>query len=142
MNNPRAIQDAHYRGQSRRFGRLPLIVAAPIAVLSFALAAPALASGPPVIEGEGVPHVTQSDATLEATINTEGAEPASQSGAWYQFQLVKNPGEYQTSFACPERRIETGAPVGPPCVGAPPSQARCPLASSNGPQGVKRSAWT
>jgi hypothetical protein len=102
-------------------------VAALAAAFSFALAAPALAAGPPVIEGEGVSHVTQSDATLEATINTEGAEPRLQSGAWYQFQLVSGPGEYQTSFACPERRIETGASVGPPCLGAPPIAGSLPI---------------
>jgi hypothetical protein len=96
-------------------------VAALVAVLSFALAAPALAAGPPVIEGEGASHVTQSDATLEATINTEPAR------AWYQFQLVSSPGEYQSSFACPERRIETGAPLGPPCLGPPPIAGSLPI---------------
>jgi hypothetical protein len=114
-------------------------VSALVAVLSFALAAPALATGPPVIEGERVSHVTQSDATLEATINTEDAEPRIQSGAWYQFQLVSSPGEYQTSFACPERRIETGASVGPPCLGPPPIAGSLPisaLARASGGQAV------
>jgi hypothetical protein len=81
MTKVRAIHGAHYRGQSRRCGRPPLIVAALVAVLSCALSAPAPAAGPPVIEGEGFSHVTQSDATLEAMINTEGAEPAPQRGA-------------------------------------------------------------
>jgi hypothetical protein len=127
MTRVRAIHDAHYRGRSRRCWRQSLIVATLVAVLSFALSAPALAAGPPVIEGEGVSHVTQSDATLEATVNTEGAEPGPQRGAWYQFQLVSSPGEYQTSFACPERRIETGASVGPPCLGAPPIAGSLPI---------------
>ena len=56
---------------------------------------------PPSIESEAVSNVTHNDATLEATINSkELAE-----GAYYQFQLVKTPGEYLSELTCPEPEV-------------------------------------
>ncbi|HEV3323318.1 MAG TPA: hypothetical protein VG147_14135 [Solirubrobacteraceae bacterium] len=51
----------------------------------------------PVIESESVVHVTATGARLAAVINPEDAEK----GASYQFQLVANPSEYISEFACP-----------------------------------------
>ena len=56
----------------------------------------------PSIENESVSHLTQSDATLEATINPEDAR-----SAYYQFQLVANPSEYLSTFACPSGQAHT-----------------------------------
>jgi hypothetical protein len=73
----------------------------------------------PLIESESASHLTQTDATLEAKINPDGlVEPHSQgqsSGADYQFQLVKNTGEYLQEMFC----TEAGAPqpVGYGCGG-------------------------
>ena len=65
-----------------------------------ALGAPAwaLAVAPPVIEGESVSHVTPTAATLEARI-----APGAHSAAYYQFQIVRDPGEYRSEIACPLR---------------------------------------
>src|ERR1700733_5811430 len=63
---------------------------------SFTVPTPPAAQAPSV-ESEGAPHVTSTDARLEATINPEDADR----GAYYQFQLVADPSEYLSTFACP-----------------------------------------
>jgi hypothetical protein len=65
----------------------------------FVVAAPgvAAAQGVPAILSESVSHITATDATLEAHIDTEGL----QRGAWYQFQLQSDPSEYAEELACP-----------------------------------------
>jgi hypothetical protein len=57
----------------------------------------------PSIEKQSASHVTSTDATLEATINPEDVER----GAHYQFQLVANPNEYLSEFACPAEWVHT-----------------------------------
>jgi hypothetical protein len=52
---------------------------------------------PPVIDSESVSNLTEHDATLQAQI-TPGAH-----GAYYQFQVVSEPGEYRSEIACPLR---------------------------------------
>jgi len=54
-------------------------------------------SPPPAIESESVSNITATDATLEAQI-TLGAH-----GAYYQFQVVSESGEYRSEIACPLR---------------------------------------
>jgi hypothetical protein len=107
-------------------------VAALVAALSMALAAPALAASPPVIEREAVTQITQSDATLEATINDEGSEH----GAWYQFQLVGSPSEYKAEFVCPPEKPE------PTCIGpkesSPEALPISPLPRATGGQAVSQ----
>jgi hypothetical protein len=61
------------------------------------------AAAAPSIEGESVSHVTSTDATLEASINPQDAERT----ATYQFQLVVDPSEYLSVFACPAGRAKT-----------------------------------
>jgi hypothetical protein len=51
----------------------------------------------PAIESESVSQVTATGARLEAAIDPEDTER----GASYQFQLVANPSEYISEFACP-----------------------------------------
>jgi hypothetical protein len=51
---------------------------------------------PPAILGESVSKVTEHDATLEAQIDPHGA------GAYFQFQLVSDPGAYAPEILCPE----------------------------------------
>jgi hypothetical protein len=54
-------------------------------------------SGPPSIASESASNITQTDATLEAQINPE----ADQAGDYAQFQLVKDPSEYDSEILCP-----------------------------------------
>jgi DNA-binding beta-propeller fold protein YncE len=54
---------------------------------------------PPTVNAESASGITQNDATLEATINPEDLER----GAYYQFQLVREPSEYRSEIACPLR---------------------------------------
>lgn len=54
---------------------------------------------PPSIESESASNITQSDATLEAEINPQGAA----AGDHYQFQLVTNPSEYASEILCPPK---------------------------------------
>jgi hypothetical protein len=51
----------------------------------------------PSISGESVSHLTEHDATLEAEVNLHEAS----AGAYYQFQLVKEPSEYASEILCP-----------------------------------------
>jgi hypothetical protein len=57
--------------------------------------------GPPSIESESVSNVTERDATLEATINSQDLLE----GAYYQFQVVKSPSEYLSELTCPEPEV-------------------------------------
>jgi hypothetical protein len=50
----------------------------------------------PLVTSEGVSQLTATDATLEAAIN-----PRAEAGAYYQFQLVTDPGEYASEILCP-----------------------------------------
>jgi hypothetical protein len=52
---------------------------------------------PPSILSTSVANVTQHDATLQAQIDPQGAA----SGAFYQFQLLRDPGEAPAEMACP-----------------------------------------
>jgi hypothetical protein len=52
---------------------------------------------PPSVESESVSNLTPTNATLEAAIDTQGAS----AGAFYQFQLLLDPGEAPTELACP-----------------------------------------
>jgi hypothetical protein len=54
-------------------------------------------SGSPVIESESVSHLSSTGAMLEAEIDPQGAS----AGAFYQFQLLPDPGEAPTELACP-----------------------------------------
>jgi hypothetical protein len=85
-------------------------LAGALAVVGALLFATSALASPPVIEREGVSHITQNDATLEATINTEGASP--KGGVWYQFQLVRNASEYKAEFVCPPEKPESTC-IGP-----------------------------
>ena len=53
----------------------------------------------PSIASESVSNVTSTDATLEAQINLHEAS----AGAYYQFQLVKEPSEYASEILCPAK---------------------------------------
>jgi hypothetical protein len=72
----------------------------------------AAAAGPPSIRAESVSGITTSDATLEATIDPQGAE-----GVVYQFQLLLDPGEAPDELQCPSAHPSPfdgcGGPVNP-----------------------------
>lgn len=97
-------------------------VAATVVIVTgvVAVAAPAASADLlqlPSIESESVSHVTPSDATLEAEVNLHEVS----TGAYYQFQIVKDPSEYGTEIVCPSTRPQTfDACVGPQVPGAPP----------------------
>ncbi|MGD0451986.1 MAG: hypothetical protein ABSB69_00175 [Solirubrobacteraceae bacterium] len=55
----------------------------------------------PSIDGDSVSNVTEDDATLQATINSDNLPE----GAYYQFQLVKSPSEYLSQLTCPEPEL-------------------------------------
>jgi hypothetical protein len=52
----------------------------------------------PAVEAESDSHVTRNDATLEATLNTEGLPY----GDYYQFQIAANPDELLPELVCSE----------------------------------------
>ena len=54
-------------------------------------------ASPSSIESESVSNLAPTNATLEAEIDTQGAS----AGAFYQFQLLLDPGEAPTELACP-----------------------------------------
>jgi hypothetical protein len=88
----------------------------------------------PAIESESVSNVTHNDATLEATINSKELSE----GAYYQFQLVKNPSEYLPQLTCPEPEVLP--PSNPDGCTSPDSQPPTPGALpigyiAKGPQG-------
>jgi hypothetical protein len=104
-----------------RLARYILVAATGVfATGAVAVAAPAASADLlqlPSIESESVSHVTPSDATLEAEVNLHEVS----TGAYYQFQIVKNPSEYGTEIVCPSTRPQTfDGCVGPQEPGAPP----------------------
>jgi hypothetical protein len=64
----------------------------------------------PSIKGESVSQITSTGATLEATIDPGSATP----GAYYQFQMVEDPGEFAEEIECPPP--PSGGPF-LPCIG-------------------------
>ena len=99
---------------------IPVAAAVVISTGIVAVAAPAASADLlklPSIESESVSHVTPSDATLETEVNLHEVS----TGAYYQFQIVKDPSEYGPEVACPSTRPQTfDACVGPQEPGAPP----------------------
>jgi hypothetical protein len=65
--------------------------------LAWGLPVSAQASTVPSIASESVSHITPTDATVEAQVNLHEAG----AGAYYQFQLVKEPSEYASEILCP-----------------------------------------
>jgi hypothetical protein len=85
------------------------------------VAAPVVASADvvnvPSIESESVSSVTSTDATLEAQVNLHEAG----AGAYYQFQLVRNPSDYAPEILCPPKLPpETNGCVGTQSASALP----------------------
>jgi hypothetical protein len=71
----------------------------------------------PTVESESVSSVTATEATLEAEVNLHETG----NGAYYQFQIVKDPSEYEQEILCPSTRPQTfDGCVGPQEPGAPP----------------------
>lgn len=56
---------------------------------------------PPTVTTDGVSQITTADATLEATI-----DPGSEDGAYYQFQIAKDPSEFAKEIQCPPQLPE------------------------------------
>ncbi len=81
----------------RRVAGIALPVVLALAVFVAAMPAAALAAAPPAIESVSASNVTLNDATLEAQI----APAAHSAGAYYQFQIVREPGEYHRSGNAP-----------------------------------------
>ncbi len=85
-----------------RFLRWLLAAAGTSLIFAF-LPAAALGDSSPSIESTVAYGVTQTDATLEAKINPESL--GMEGGAYYQFQVVANPSEYQPEIVCPVKEI-------------------------------------
>src|SRR5271167_4062343 len=88
-------------------------------------AAPGIALASPTIESESASHVTPTDATLEAHINTEGLEH----GDHYQFQLVTNTSEYAAEFTCPTEGFPHGSSL---CLGIAEQPGALPISFLEG----------
>jgi hypothetical protein len=129
-----------YRAVGRRLLRGALLTG--VCSCSLSLLASTAAAAPPVIEAESVSNVTGTGATLEATIDPGNVD----SGAYYQFQLASDPGEFWPEVTCPEENPE---PPDIPClgpygtVGGPPPAASItrrpgdlPTVGVFGPEGV------
>ena len=87
--------------QERRVSRRTVGFAAFAAMccLAWGLPVSAQASTVPSIASESVSHITPTDATVEAQVNLHEAG----AGAYYQFQLVKEPSEYASEILCPAK---------------------------------------
>jgi hypothetical protein len=79
---------------ARLAGLVVAVVAAGVSLVLMPAAALAVA---PTILSESVSNLTATDATVNAVIEDKAAP----NGALYQFQLVADPSEYQTTFDCP-----------------------------------------
>ncbi len=99
----RSLWDSPFRSADtsgqRRSLATALLALALIAVLGV-VPAIADAGSPPVIDSESASHISSTDATLEASINSQEA-PA---GDYYQFQVVANPSEFASEILCPSTR--------------------------------------
>jgi hypothetical protein len=84
--------------------------------LAWGLPVSAQASTVPVIDSESVSNVTSTDATLEASIDSQEA-PA---GDYYQFQVVANPSEFASEILCPSQLGGYSGCNGPTTPGALP----------------------
>lgn len=81
----------------------------------------AYASAAPIIQSESVSSITSADATLEAEIDPQGAE----SGVFYQFQLLHDPGEASTELECPSSVPGYSVCAGPQDPSALPLEWLC-----------------
>ena len=73
------------------------VVFAAMCCLGWSLPVSAQASTVPSIESESVSHLTPTDATLEASVNSQEGS----AGDYYQFQLVRSPTGYAPEILCP-----------------------------------------
>jgi hypothetical protein len=76
----------------------------------------------PSIESESVSGVTRTDVTLEAQLNAQSEER----GAYYQFQVAKNPGEFAPEFTCPTKGFPAGSSL---CLGIASQEGALPIGS-------------
>ncbi|HEU5253376.1 MAG TPA: hypothetical protein VFU16_08650 [Solirubrobacterales bacterium] len=85
-----------------------------LALVLIALGAGSALAMPPSIVGEGVSGVTETDAVLEASIipgHDDIWEWDEAGGAYYQFQIAKDPSEFWPEVTCPEEDPEWENPV-------------------------------
>jgi hypothetical protein len=75
----------------------------------------------PTIESESVSHITVSDATLEAHLNTVAVE---EPGADYQFEVATSPSQLAPEFTCPTQGFPHGTSL---CLGVPEKQGSLPI---------------
>lgn len=102
------------RNSSRHWARALLVL--PVAFAAWLPAHAGATITGPSITSESVSQITSTSAKLEATIDPGSAAP----GAYYQFQLVENPGEFAAEIQCPPPPSS-----GPflPCVGTESASA-------------------
>jgi hypothetical protein len=105
--------------------RTPLALAllAVSILASLGAAATASAATPPTIGPEWASEIKSNDAFLEALINPRSEER----GAYYQFQLAKNPSEFANEFTCPTEGGDAGSSF---CLGITPQKGALPIRSA------------
>jgi hypothetical protein len=106
--------------------RTPLTLAV-LAVALLALlgtAATASAATPPSIGPEWAAAIKSNDAFLEGLVNPRSEER----GAYYQFQLAKNPSEFANEFTCPTEGFPAGSSL---CLGITPQKGALPIRSTS-----------
>jgi hypothetical protein len=91
--------DAYRYGRHAGRWTVGLVVFAAMCCLGWSLPVSAQASTVPSIESESVSHPTPTDATLEASINSQEGS----AGDYYQFQLVRSTSDYASEILCPAK---------------------------------------
>jgi hypothetical protein len=90
------------------------------ASLTQASAAADTAEEPPTIDGESVSGIGTESATLEAQINPNSTKR----GAYYQFQIAKDPGEFAGEFTCPTEGFPANTSL---CLGVTAQEGALPI---------------
>lgn len=111
------------------------ILALALTLVLIALGVSSAGATPPSIVGEGVSGVTETDAVLEASIIPGHYDPwewEEAGGAYYQFQIAKDPSEFWPEVTCPEFDPESENPWDG-CIG--------PYGIYDGPRPVASIEW-
>jgi hypothetical protein len=94
------------------------------AFVSLSVAATASAATPPSIGPEWAAAIKSNDAFLEGLVNPRSEER----GAYYQFELAKNPSEFANEFTCPTEGFPAGSSL---CLGITPQKGALPIGSTS-----------
>ena len=102
-----------------------LIAAASLVAVFAVLPAAASADSAPTIESESASQISAIDATLAATIDSQGAAH----GVYYQFQLLSGASEYLPEFECPIEGFPAASSL---CLGLHSEPGALPIGRTHG----------